>query len=118
MEARFTPAMKKSRLEFTIKYKDWTMEDWKRVIWTDETSVVLGHRRGNNRIWRTAQEGQEPVTSTRRERYKGFTEFMFWGCFSYDYKGPCHCWKSETAKEKKIAENHIKGLNDRLEPAA
>ena len=43
---------------------------------------------------------------------------MFWGCFSYDYKGPCHCWKSETAKEKKIAENHIKGLNDRLEPAA
>ena len=46
-----TPAMKKACLEFAIRYKDWTIEDWKRVIWTDETSVILGQRRGNNRIW-------------------------------------------------------------------
>ena len=26
-----TPAMKKARLEFAIQYKDWTIEDWKRV---------------------------------------------------------------------------------------
>ena len=25
---------------------------------------------------------------------------MFWGCFSYDKKGPCHCWTPETNKEK------------------
>lgn len=43
---------------------------------------------------------------------------MFWGAFSYDYKGPCHCWKPETAKEKKIAEDLIKDLNKKLEPAA
>lgn len=96
-----TPTMKKARLEFAIRYKDWTIEDWKRVIWTDETSVILGQRRGNNRIWRTVEEGQQPVTATIRERYSGYTEFMFWGCFSYDYKGPCHYWKSEIAKEKK-----------------
>lgn len=37
-----TPTMKEAKLAFAIKYKDWTIEDWKRVIWTDETSVVLG----------------------------------------------------------------------------
>ena len=26
---------------------------------------------------------------------------MFWGCFSYDKKGSCHIWKTETKKEKK-----------------
>lgn len=40
-----TPAMKEGRLAFAIKY-----EDWKRVVWTDGTSVVLGQGRGNNRI--------------------------------------------------------------------
>ena len=42
---------------------------------------------------------------------------MFWGAFWYDYKGSCHCWKPETAKEKKISEDLIKDLNKRLEPA-
>ena len=45
-----TPVMKEARLAFAIKYKDWTIEDWKRVIWMDETSVVLGQRRGSHRI--------------------------------------------------------------------
>lgn len=80
--------------------------------------MILGQQRGNNRIWRTVEEGQQPVTTTIRERYSGYTEFMFWGCFSYDYKGPYHCWKSETAKEKKSAEDQIKDLNKMLEPSA
>jgi hypothetical protein len=31
-----------SRLAFCLKHEDWTLEDWKRVIWSDETSVILG----------------------------------------------------------------------------
>ena len=27
------------RLSFAQKYKEWTIEDWERVIWTDETKV-------------------------------------------------------------------------------
>lgn len=78
-----------------------TIKDWKQVIWTDEASVVLGQKKANNRIWRTIEEGEQPVTATIREQYIKGTEFMFWECFSWDYKGPCHCWKKETAKEKK-----------------
>ena len=36
-----TKAMKEARLQFALRYKDWTIEDWKNVIWSDETSVVL-----------------------------------------------------------------------------
>ena len=28
-----TPDMKAARLNFCLQYKDWTIEDWKRVIW-------------------------------------------------------------------------------------
>ena len=38
--------MKETRLQFALRHKDWTIEDWKNVIWTDETSVVLGQRQG------------------------------------------------------------------------
>jgi DNA-binding transcriptional regulator GbsR (MarR family) len=38
-----TAAMKKARLDFALDHRHWTLEDWKRVIWTDETSVILRH---------------------------------------------------------------------------
>ena len=81
-----TQDQRAARLLFALRYADWTLEDWKRVVWTDETSVILGHQRGQVRIWRTAIEGRNPVIGTIRNRWKGFSEFMFWGAFSYDYK--------------------------------
>lgn len=108
--------MKKACLEFAIRYKNWTIEDWKHIIWTNEINVILNQQRGNNQIQQTIKEGQKPVIATIQERYSDYTKFMFWECFLYDYKGPCYCWKSETAKEKKSAEDQIKDLNRRLEP--
>ena len=29
----------KERMDFAIAHKDWTVEDWKRVIWSDETKI-------------------------------------------------------------------------------
>lgn len=41
---------------------------------------------------------------------------MFWGCFSYDKKGPFYIWEKETPKEKTALETAIKKLNAELEP--
>ena len=43
---------------------------------------------------------------------------MFWACFSYDWKGPMHIWKAETAAEKKKTKEEIDQLNKILEPRA
>lgn len=110
-----TEEMKKARLMFCKMYEHWTLEDWRNVIWTDETSVVIGSRRGNRtRIWRRANEIY--AKKCCRPRWKRFCEFMFWGCFSYDHKGPMHCWKPETPKQKKEAEEELAELNEVLEP--
>jgi transposase len=86
-----TTAMMEARLQFALRYQHWTLEDWKAIIWSDETSVVLGHRRGGHRrgghrVWRTAKERYD--IHVKRTRWKGHSEFMFWGCFTYDKKGP------------------------------
>ena len=107
-------AQRAARLKFALDHEAWELEDWKRVIWTDETSVILGQRRGAIRLWRDPHEAYEK--STIRNRFKGFSEFMWWSCFSYDNKGPWHLWKKETAQERKIADKHLEELNVALEP--
>ncbi|KAK6857764.1 hypothetical protein PG995_005463 [Apiospora arundinis] len=83
------------------------------VISSDETAVVLLQRRGGYRIWRKPEEAL--VKSCIRERWKGYTEFMFWGCFTYNRKGPCHAWGPETAAQRKAANAAIAALNEELE---
>jgi hypothetical protein len=90
-----TKKMRQERLNWCLAYKDWTLEDWKNVIWLDETSVVLNYRCGSFRVWRKADEAFTKLVV--RERWKGYTEFMFWSCFLYDYKGPLYIWRPETA---------------------
>ena len=41
-----TDKMKLERLKFYKDHAHWKLEDWKNVIWSDETSIILGHRRG------------------------------------------------------------------------
>ena len=40
---------------------------------------------------------------------------MFWGCFTYDSKGPCHIWREESAADRIEADKKIKALNDGFE---
>jgi Transposase len=86
-----TPKMREARLRFARAHGHWTSENWKQVIRTDETSVVLGHRRGAVRLWRDSKEAYDPTCI--RRRWKGFSEFMFWGSFTWYEKGPTHIWK-------------------------
>jgi len=45
-------------------------------------------------------------------RYNGYSEAMFWGCFTYDSKGPCHIYYPETSEQKANNEEMIETLNE------
>lgn len=65
-------------------------------------------------MWRTLDEAYQ--YHCIRRRWKGFKQFMWWSCFSYEEKGPCHIWEEETAKEKKEAKEWMDEVNKLLEP--
>ncbi len=48
--------IKKARLEFCRQYVDKPDEWWHSIVWTDETSIILGYRRGGYRVWRKSRE--------------------------------------------------------------
>ena len=69
-----------ARLEFAMTHRDWTVEDWKKVLWSDESTVELFSSK--RRVFVTRRPG---------ERYKkecmvpsvhfGGGKLMVWGCF-------------------------------------
>ncbi|EED15644.1 hypothetical protein TSTA_050820 [Talaromyces stipitatus ATCC 10500] len=110
-EAGLTDEMKKKRLDFYLKLQDWGLEKLKDII---STGIVLGHRRGSQKVWRTFADVSNPTVI--RRHWKGVTEFMVWACFTYDKEGPIYIWKTETAQDKKLADIEIAKLNEELEP--
>jgi transposase len=57
---KLTPRHKKLRLEFARQHQDWTEEDWKRVIWSDETKI---NRLGSDGLkWDGKNKGQPSKT--------------------------------------------------------
>jgi transposase len=47
-----TKAMRQERLAWCKAHDNLPDEFWHNVIWTDETSILLGHRRGGYKVWR------------------------------------------------------------------
>ena len=71
--------MKTKRLSWVKKYKDWTVEQWRKVIFSDETHFeVQGYR--SNFIQCSSEE---PLRSGHiQQAPKHPPKVMFWGCFT------------------------------------
>ncbi len=41
---------RKRRIQFTLAHQNWTIEDWKNVVWSDESRFLLRHSDGRVRI--------------------------------------------------------------------
>ncbi|KAI7955142.1 hypothetical protein MJO28_005542 [Puccinia striiformis f. sp. tritici] len=71
---------KKNRLRFAREHSSWTVADWERVIWSDESSFEIGKNSELVRVWRTKQqkynlECLEPTFKSGR------SSTMVWGAF-------------------------------------
>jgi hypothetical protein len=75
------------RLEWALKYKDWTVEDWKRVIWSDESSIWIGVNPRRQWVIRPPNErlNRKYVKKTFKSAQ---VKVMVWACFTGERLGP------------------------------
>ena len=66
---------KLKRISRCLGLLDWPVEKWKKIAWSDETSVILGSVRGKRRCWRLPGEENNPKYT--QQRWKGRKEFIF-----------------------------------------
>ena len=48
---------RRERLDFALSHQDWTVDDWKCVIWSDETKINHIGSDGRKWAWKKAGEG-------------------------------------------------------------
>ena len=48
---------RKARLDFAISHQHWTVEDWKKVVWSDETKINCLGSDGRKWVWKKDVEG-------------------------------------------------------------
>lgn len=70
------------RLEFCHKYKDYTIEDWKRVIWSDE--IKINRFCSDGRCWAWIRSGDDLQSHQVKFKVKGGGgSIMLWSAITY-----------------------------------
>ena len=77
---------KKVQLDFALAHKDWTLEYWKCVIWSDETKINCLGSDGKKWAWKKAGEGLSDRLVQGTVKFGGGS-LMMWGCMSWDGVG-------------------------------
>ena len=77
----------KARLQWGLRYKDWMVEDWKKVIWSDESSIWIGAN--PRRQWVIRPQGERLNPKYVKKSFKSAqVKVMVWACFTGDRLGP------------------------------
>ena len=66
---------------------NWPDEEWRKVIWTDESSIELGFTSRKVKVWRKEGECYRPNCLAPNKR-SGRISVMFWGCLWQNKLGP------------------------------
>ena len=70
-----------ARMEFAVRHKDWTVDDWCKVVWSDETKI--NHLGSDGREWCWKYRGESLSNRTCQPTVKhGGRSLMVWGCMT------------------------------------
>ena len=78
---------RQQRLKFARDHKNWTVEDWKRVLWSDETKINRIGSDGKVYVWKTRGEPSSDCTTTPTVKHGGGNNLMVWGCMGWNCVG-------------------------------
>jgi transposase len=78
----------KSRFEFAKSHKDWTLDDWKRVIFSDETKINRFNSDGRTWYW-SKDPSILDEKSVKPSVKHGGGGILLWGCLTFQGVGYC-----------------------------
>ncbi|GBM81448.1 Transposable element Tc1 transposase [Araneus ventricosus] len=95
-------------LQWAREHRDWTMNEWKRVAWSDESRFLIHHVDGRVRVRRLTGEQLLPSCTECHTQADG-GGIMLWGTFSWATLGP-------VVEETRKAAIYMNIIADQLHP--
>ncbi|GBB90234.1 hypothetical protein RclHR1_17100003 [Rhizophagus clarus] len=72
---------RKKCLNFAKRYKDWTVSDWNKVVWSDESKFQIFGLDGHQYCWKRPKDPLQDVHVKPTVKFGGGSIFV-WGCFT------------------------------------
>ena len=95
------------QLEFAKWHENWTLDDWKRVLWLDETKINRIELDGKVYVWKKRGESISECTKLPTVKHGGEINLMVWECMDWNGVGMLI-----EVKGKMNAEQHCQILGD------
>ena len=83
-----TPRHRRHRLDHAMTHQDWTVEDWKRATFSDETKTNRLGSDGRKQAQKLPGEGHRDRLVDGTLKFGGGS-VMVWGCMSWAGVGNC-----------------------------
>jgi hypothetical protein len=82
-----TAKHQKDCLKFALAHSNWTVEDWKSILWSDETKINRIGSDGRVYVWKKKGEPLSDRTTTPTVKHGGGNNLMVWGCMGWNGVG-------------------------------
>jgi len=94
----------KTRLKWAREHKYWTVEDWAKVAWSDESAIQKDSDTRTVWVWRHQNKAEKYASKNvvGKKRDGGISQ-MIWGCFVGNKLGPIVFIDGTIRKEEYIA---------------
>jgi len=87
--AMLTEKHTKARLVWAKEHKEWTAEQWAKVIWSDESAIKKHSDTGTVWVWRHQNKREKYLPKNVEGKKRDWsTSQMIWGCFAGNKLGP------------------------------
>ena len=73
---------RKRRLRFALQHKNWSVEDWSQIIFSDESKFQLYKSNGRTYVRRSVGEALDPKCVQQTVKHGG-GNVMVWGAFTF-----------------------------------
>ncbi|KAK3523811.1 hypothetical protein QTP70_010172 [Hemibagrus guttatus] len=112
-----TPVHHRKRQQWAREHQNWTTEQWKKVVWSDESRFLLHHVDGRVRVCLLPGEHMAPGCTMGRRRAGGGS-VLLWSMFCWETLGPAvHVDVTVTRSTYlSIAADHVHSFMETLFP--